>query len=84
MLSLEIMHYLFFKVHKKDISMIKHILEAYENMMIVSTVDDSLPKIQISTTPDLIKDCEAILEDLAKRFDMENLHEDPTRSQGLY
>lgn len=78
------MHYLFYKVNKTDIAMIKHLIEAFDNMMIVSTIDQSIPKIQITCAPDLLDDCKEIIDDLSKRFYMEPLPEDPTKSQGRY
>lgn len=78
------MYYAFYKVHKKDIFAIKFLIEAYENMMDLSTIDESIPKIQITIAPDLKDDAEAILKDLESRFFMQRLDEDPTKSQGQY
>lgn len=78
------MHYFFYKVAKDDIYKIKFILEAYENMMSVSTVDDDMPKIQISVAPDFIDDARAILDDLNTSLYMEEIFDDPTASQGKY
>ncbi|MBF0105132.1 MAG: DUF4911 domain-containing protein [Deltaproteobacteria bacterium] len=78
------MHYLFYKVNKADIFMIKFLLEGYENMAQVSTIDEDLPKIQISVVPDLLDECLVIIDDLKKRFFMQQLDEDCTKSQGNY
>jgi len=78
------MHYLFYKVSKDDIYKIKFILEAYENMMSISTVDDALPKIQISVAPDFVDDARAIIADLKTQVYLEEIFDDPTVSQGRY
>ncbi len=64
--------------------MIKFLLEAHENMFQVSTVDESLPKIQVTIAPDLAQEADFILNDLATRFHM-ILVPDPLHiSQGNY
>jgi hypothetical protein len=78
------MHYLFFKVAPKDIAMIKALLEAYENIVQVSTIDENTGKIQISMTRDCVDDVLGILEDLQQRFTMIPLDEDSSKSQGKY
>lgn len=78
------MHYLFYKVNKPDIAMIKFLLETYENMFQVSTVDKELPKIQITVAPDMLSDALAILDDLKSRFYLEQLDEDSTKTQANY
>ena len=78
------MHYVFYKVHTRDIFAIKFIIDAYENMMALSTIDQNTGKVQITIAPDLLTDAERILADLETRFFMQRLNEDPTRSQGQY
>lgn len=64
--------------------MIKFILEAYENLMVISTVDEQTTKIQITIAPDFEKDCREILEDMGKRFVMIPVEDPPDVSQGNY
>ncbi|MBU0506260.1 DUF4911 domain-containing protein [bacterium] len=64
--------------------MIKHILEAHENMTQVSTIDQNIPKIQITIAPDYLDDVKEIIADLQTKFFMEQLDEDATKSQGRY
>lgn len=64
--------------------MIKFLLESYENMVQVSTIDPDMSKIQITIAPDFLEDVLAIIEDLKKKFYMQELGEDPTKSQGRY
>lgn len=78
------MFYLFFKVAPKDIAMIKALLEAYENIAQVSTIDENTGKIQIAMTNDFENDVRGILEDLQKRFTIIPLDEDSSKSQGKY
>jgi len=78
------MIYLFYKVRKADIHSIKCLIEAYENLMVVSTVDEELSKIQVTIAPDFYEDCVKILEDLKKRFMMIQLDEPKEVSQGNY
>ena len=78
------MHYLFYKVNKTDIYMIKFLIEAYENMVQVSTIDKLMPKIQITVAPDFLDDVLKIIEDLKNKFYMQELDEDHTKSQGQY
>ncbi len=76
------MIYLFFEVNKDEIHLIKFIVEAYDNIMQVSTVDETLPKIQISIAPDLIDDAKTIIAELATRHKMIPIPDDPHVSQG--
>lgn len=78
------MHYIFIKVRQEDIFMIKFLLEAYENIMDLSTIDKTIPKIQVTVAPDYVEDANAILNDLAKRFYIERMDEDHTITQGRY
>ena len=78
------MHYLFYKVNKADIALIKAILESYENMAQISTIDENIPKIQIMIAPDFLSEMTEVLNDLRKEFYMQQIAEDPTKSQGKY
>lgn len=78
------MHYLFYKVHKNDIYLIKFILESYENIAQVSTVDRGASKLQITVAPDFLVDVQAIIADLQKTYFMQEIFDDPTVSQGRY
>jgi len=76
--------YLFYQVNKSDIHYLKHILEAYENMIQVSTVDEALPKLQLSIAPDFVDDVLGIIQNLQKSFFLKQLDDDPHVSQGNY
>ncbi|MDO8519539.1 MAG: DUF4911 domain-containing protein [Deltaproteobacteria bacterium] len=78
------MIYLFYKVRAQDIYLIKFILESYENLMTVSTIDERESKIQVRIAADFLGDCREILEDLGKRFLMIPIDDSPEVSQGNY
>lgn len=79
------MHYLFFKVPRDKIFIIKFLVESYENMMEISTIDKDEGKIQITIAPDFLKDCKDILKSLSEEFGMISLtNENPKLSQGSY
>lgn len=79
------MHYLFYKVHKADICHIKFIIDAYENMMALSTIDEASGKVQITIASDFLDDALLILADLSERYFMQKLEDENTsRSQGRY
>lgn len=74
----------FFKVEPSQIYLIKFLLEAYENWMVVSTIDPKLAKIQIMIANDFQKECLAIIQDLQKEFSMIEMDFPPDKSQALY
>lgn len=78
------MIYLFFQVHKPDIFLIKFILESYENLMTLTTVDPERGKIQVTVAPDFYEDCLAIIESLKDDFQLVQLDEPKDVSQGSY
>ncbi|OGQ07292.1 MAG: hypothetical protein A3G32_04770 [Deltaproteobacteria bacterium RIFCSPLOWO2_12_FULL_40_28] len=78
------MLYLFFRTKKEDVCLIKQIIESYENMLDLSTIDSSSGKIQVSIAKDFEKEARLILEDLGKRFTLIPLDEPSDKSQGNY
>jgi len=78
------MHYLFYKINKTDIARIKFLLEGYDNMCEISTVDHTVPKIQVTVAPDFVDDVLLIIEDLKKEYFMQEIDDDPKVSQGNY
>lgn len=78
------MLYLFFRTKKEEVCLIKQILESYENILTLSTVDPSSCKIQVTIAKDFEKDARLILEDLEKRFTLIPLDEPNDKSQGNY
>lgn len=64
--------------------MIKFILESYENLMVISTIEGPISKIQITIAPDFLEDCKKIIESVQKDFLMIPLDEPSNVSQGNY
>lgn len=83
-MSHEMIH-LFYKVDTANIARIKFLLEGYENIFSVSTVDEMLPKIQITVPEDFFDEAQEILKDLQDNlFYMEKIFDDPHLSQGNF
>lgn len=79
------MIHLFYKVDMANIAKIKFLLESYENIFSVSTVEESLPKLQITVPEDFLDDALEILQDLKdNHFYMERIFDDPHLSQGNF
>lgn len=78
------MIYLFYSIKPQDIYAIKYILESYENLMTISTVDAQKQKIQVTIAPDFEEECREILKDLQTKFEMHQLDEPANISQGNY
>ncbi len=61
----------YFKVAHRDMVFLKFILEAYEGMNVMSTVDNKVGIIRIAIMPGFVDDMDALLADLGKRVTME-------------
>ncbi len=61
----------FFKVRHQDMVYLKFILEAYEGMNVMSTVDNSAGIIRIAIMPGFEDDMDALLADLGTGVAME-------------
>lgn len=78
------MIYLFYQVNREQINRIKFVLESFENLMVISTIDQEASKIQITIAPDFLEDCKKIIESVGKDFLMIPLDEPSNVSQGNY
>lgn len=56
------------KINTSDIALVQFILEGYEGLVTVSTIDPKEAIIQILIMPDFVEDVESILENLKERF----------------
>jgi hypothetical protein len=63
--------YRYFKVAHRDMVFLKFILEAYEGMNVMSTVDNEAGIIRISIMPGCGEDMEGLLADLGRQVLME-------------
>jgi hypothetical protein len=61
----------YFKLKRKDIALVQFIIEGYEEMATVTTIDPHTAIIQISIIPDFIFDMIAIINDLKDKYKME-------------
>ena len=68
----------YFKVAHRDMVFLKFILEAYEGMNIMSTVDNTVGIIRIAIMPGFVDDMDGLLAELGRQVVMEPAlwHED--------
>jgi hypothetical protein len=63
----------YFKLKRKDIALVQFIIEGYEGMATVTTIDPHAAIIQISIIPDFISDMSALISDLKDKYKMEEV-----------
>jgi hypothetical protein len=63
----------YFKLKRKDISLIQFIIEGYEGMATVTTIDPRAAIIQVSIIPDFILEMDEIINDLKDKYRMEEV-----------
>ena len=61
----------YFKVAHRDMVFLKFILEAYEGMNVMSTVDNKVGIIRIAIMPGFVDDMDGLLADLGRQVVME-------------
>ena len=61
----------YFKVAHRDMVFLKFILEAYEGMNVMSTVDNKAGIIRIAIMPGFVDDMDGLLADLGRQVTME-------------
>jgi DNA-directed RNA polymerase subunit F len=61
------------KLKTKDIALVQFILEGYEGLATVTTIDRRLAVIQVAIMPDFESEMICILESLKKQFTMEDI-----------
>lgn len=61
----------YFKVAHRDMVFLKFILEAYEGMNVMSTVDNKAGIIRIAIMPGFVDDMDRLLADLGLQVTME-------------
>lgn len=71
----------YFKVDPKDIVYIKAILESYEGMVVVRTVEIGKPVIELLIAQDFMDPVQAVLQDLKKAVTLEEVPGPPSVSQ---
>ncbi|MHB8138340.1 MAG: DUF4911 domain-containing protein [Smithellaceae bacterium] len=66
-----------FKINTSDIMLVQFILEGYEGLVTVSTIDPKGAIIQVLIMQDFIKDVEGILEHLKVQFMIKEVPSQP-------
>lgn len=61
----------YFKVAHRDMVFLKFILEAYEGMNVMSTVDNKAGIIRIAIMPGFLADMDGLLAELGRRVTLE-------------
>lgn len=61
----------YFKVAHRDMVFLKFILEAYEGMNVMSTVDNKTGIIRIAIMPGFLEDMDTLLAELGKQVMLE-------------
>lgn len=61
----------YFKVTHRDMVFLKFILEAYEGMNVMSTVDNKVGIIRIAIMQGFVEDMDGLLAELGKQVSME-------------
>jgi hypothetical protein len=69
----EVMIKKYLKLKRKDISLIQFIIEGYEGMATVTTIDPRSAIIQISIIPDFILEMDEVINNLKDEYKMEEI-----------
>lgn len=63
----------YFKLKRKDIVLIQFIIEGYEGMATVTTMDPHLAVIQIAIIPDFVSEMNHIIKSLGNNYGIEEI-----------
>jgi hypothetical protein len=64
----------YFKINRKDIATVQFIIEGYEGMATVTTIDSHEAIIQISILHDFISEIVNVLEDIKEKYQLEEIN----------
>ncbi|KUG24489.1 hypothetical protein ASZ90_005702 [hydrocarbon metagenome] len=64
----------YYKLKRKDISIIQFIIEGYEGMATVTTTDPRAAIIQVSIIPDFLSEIKNVINDLKNKYQMEEIN----------
>ncbi len=59
----------FLKLNRKDISYVQFLIESYEGLATVTTIDENVAIIKLSIMPDSVSDIDKILYSIRKEVD---------------
>ena len=65
-----------FKLERKNIVLVQNIIEAYDGMATVTTMDPHLAIIQVSIMPDFLQEIINILESLKNKYQLKEIASD--------
>lgn len=65
-----------YKLKRSDITLVQYIIEGYEGMATVSTIDPKAAVIQVLIMPDFLEDALELLKDLQRRFELDEIPPD--------
>jgi hypothetical protein len=64
----------YFKLKRKDIALVQFIIEGYEGMATVTTIDPHAAMIQVSIIPDFLSDMSDLIDYLKNKYKMEEIN----------
>lgn len=64
----------YYKLKRKDISFIQFIIEGYEGMATVTTIDPHTAVIRVSIVPDFLSEIQNVINDLRNTYEMEEIN----------
>jgi hypothetical protein len=64
----------YFKLKRKDIALVQFIIEGYEGMATVTTIDPHAAIIQISIIPDFLSDMSDLIDYMKNKYKMEEIN----------
>ena len=77
------LHEIFLRIRREDIALIKFIIESYEGIGIVRTIDRKRATVVILAMPDLIADMRAVLDSLRTEMEWYEIPPPPDQDDWL-
>jgi len=62
-----------FKLQRKDIALVQFLIEGYEGLATVTTIDSRQAAIQISIMPDFVQEVTGIINNLGEKFKIKEI-----------
>lgn len=69
-----------FKINRGDITIVQFILEGYDGLATVSTIDPQTAILQVLIMPESLEEMNGILDHLTQRFKMREMDTDTRRA----
>jgi len=69
----------YFQLDRKNIVAVQFIIEGYEGLATVTTIDAAVAVIQISIMPDFLREMNCLLDELSKKYHMKEIVDDRIR-----